>query len=646
LISPFFACCVFCEKNSSKEIVQLTKFLPANTTDRYLGRYRLALVFSLFFYAGGDIWKTNKMHLRRTVALHARLTSAARHCHTAATFSHNHVNPATCSTLEKCLNVVRLGKVRGGLNADDVFRICGIVSVSGASADPLGLSLDTPFLLGLAHYYKKLDAAALQPFQKSLIVKALGLGVIEHGGSSLSSSVVTTDGNKAVQGVDPEIDERITAIWAIVNESREANHIGATDLQKITRHCEAMALTLRSMNGTQAARLVKALAVMNYQNYNFTSVLARRCCEVATQWSGTTACQVLFNLLKLNIQDSLVAILNRIDASVETLTHPATFLFFQSMERQANTSAAAAKIVPKVATRAAALFSTAEAISYHRSFLVCLSRYGLGKHPSVVLCLNDCARFINSKQSRKIDLRDLMPILFTLVDLRVTPTTEGVPPLIEALNDRLTTIDHANLFSVVEFLSVYPCSGSEGMMSKVLCRLENDCGRLTVPHFVGVLEMIASYPPAKGHPCLARFAFAAQTLKETLDADALERIIGCLLESEQLSDDFFLLCEFAHAHRQGVARNTTSLMHLFQVTSPRAAADARWKRILVRAVEGLAAILREDELSSIRAEVTRLGIQDPNLQQKIFGRMRNLQKEAGARKQRQYRRGYDPVDDL
>ncbi|CUI14233.1 membrane-associated protein, putative, partial [Bodo saltans] len=161
-----------------------------------------------------------------------------------------------------------------------------------------------------------------------------------------------------------------------------------------------------------------------------------------------------------------------------------------------------------------------------------------------------------------------------------------------------------------------------------------------------VLEMIASYPPARGHPCMARIAFAAQNLKETFDADGLERIIGCLLEAEQLSDDFFTICEFAHVHRQGVARNTTSLMHLLQVTSPKAAADVRWKRILIRAVEALAAILREDELSSIRAEVTRLGIQDPNLQQKIFGRMRNLQKEAGARKQRQYRRGYDPVDDL
>lgn len=549
------------------------------------------------------------------------------------------------SPLQRCLDVIRVGKVHGGLSADDVFRICGIFS-GGPASDTLGLLADASFVLGLASYYHKLDAQALQPFQKSLIIKALGLSATTPS-TSHGVEVAAAASSSALEGSNPEVEERITAIWTIVNDSREANHVGSDDMQKVNRHCDALQLSLRSLNGVQASSLVKALAVMSYQNYNFTSVLARRCCEVASQWNGQTACRVLFNLQKLNIQDSLVAVLNRIDADAQTLPVNATFLFFQAMERQPNTSAVAAKTVPKIATRAAALFSMAEAVSYHRSFLVCMARYGQGKHLAVVACLRDCARFVGHHTGAKhVDMRDLMPILFTLIDLKVSPTTEGVAVLLHALQERVPTMDHHHLYSVVEFMSVYSCTTGDVIMSSVLARLEHDCAKLTVPHFVGVLEMIASYPPARGHPCLARCAFAAQSLKETLDADALERIIGCLLEVEQLSDDFFSICEFAHTQRQGVARNTTSLMHLFQVTSPAAAAHPQWRRVLVRAVESLAAILRVDEMSSIRAEMARLGIHDPNLQQKMFGRMRSLQKEAGAQKQRQYRRGYDPVDDL
>lgn len=555
------------------------------------------------------------------------------------------------TTLQRCaidclLDSVRHQRIKS-VDADDVFKMCAAFPSSGASADPLGLRSDIAIQKGLYCYWQLIEPQNITAFQNSFIKDTfdkLNFVFTPEVACSAAPPTIAQHRGTVISGNDDiSVDQRLAAIWEIVSQSQQENFVGGNEMKKIEGHCKALEeLSFRTLSVNQLLSLIKALAVVHFKDYSLCSKLCRAVSPVASLLTVSQACNVLFNLMKLNAHDSMVAVVNKIDACVEQMNERDAMLFFQAAERQPNTSAVMAKCLPKLASRAAVLTPKATSVSFHRTFLGTMSKYNLGRHPSILVVVADLARFQNG--GIKLD-RDLPPLLQSLVELKIPPAAAGVSVVLNITKEAVRTCDIRSIEKYLDFLSVYPCDSTE-MMETVMGRISQEANLLSSFQLTVVAELVSSYPPAKGHACGTAMCFSAAMTKEAFDAEHVERIIRSFVELHCFTGDFYDLCDFAASSRQGVARTFASLKELLGLLPATVVSDPRMKNLLRKAIDGLAHVLNDEEVNYIKKAILQLGIDDRELQAKIVMRVRQLQREAGMKQQQRLKKGYDPVDDL
>jgi hypothetical protein len=317
------------------------------------------------------------------------------------------------------------------------------------------------------------------------------------------------------------------------------------------------------------------------------------------------------------------------------------FLFLQALERQPNPSAIARKVLPRVAAHCSSLLPDVSASSFHRSFIVTMGRYGLRSHPSVLSVVRDLQRFAGD-----IHDRDLMPLLQCFADANLSPSTQGAAEVYARLEARLPELDMRAMDAVLDVLSVSPCQNNDHMMRVVMGRLSQECGVLSCHQMLSVVELISQYPPARDNGCMGSLLFAVSATKEAYETDSLQRVIIAFSRAQCFTPDLFAICEFAQSQRNGISRTFDGLMIFLSFLHATICREPRLLRIVIKAVEDVAMVMNNDEIVALQKEIRRLEIQHPALQQKLIGRLRQLQREAGDQRSRRYRRGYDPVDDL
>ncbi|RNF22479.1 uncharacterized protein Tco025E_03079 [Trypanosoma conorhini] len=554
------------------------------------------------------------------------------------------------------------------LGPEDVYKICALLK---AKDDALLLQTNRPFLFGLHAEYLKMGPDAVAPFQRTFIdgvfaahpvaddvtraensagTAAAAAGrqhrqqstlalttttttkdtpesalAAENNDNSRSKDAVVRKGAAAIRSdEEPTVEERIAAIWEVVQEYQSTNFVGTDGMQKIHRHCKALELQLRQMKPFEVASLVRALATINYQDYAFTNLIARRSCEVASKLSSSELCRTYFNLSKLQSHDSLVAFVNQIEAQMERFHREQIQFVAMALERQPQIASAPARMVPKLLARAVSHFSEKDSVVYHRALLIVAARYNLSRHPAVVKIIEDASKHLES-----IPERDLLALLQSTVDLGVPAGTPGLAELLGKAEAVVSTIDIRHVDALMDILSVLPMD-TGGVMANLMNRLVADGGKLTMPQLTFILDLLSSYPPAKDNACVSALAFAASLRAEYFDREALEQVVLSLAQLNQFSDDFYALVAVLQGNKGGF-RSFDNLASLMKCCSRAVVLDVRGQDMITKGILDLAPTMNDEELAEARRLLTRLGVNDKNVHQMIFRRAKQLQREAGSR---------------
>eukprot|EP00758_Cryptobia_borreli_P003402 Tbor_TRINITY_DN3723_c0_g1::TRINITY_DN3723_c0_g1_i1::g.2374::m.2374 len=570
------------------------------------------------------------------------------------------------------------------LDADDLYRICMVV---GANDDRLGLKGETEFLQALLRVYSSLPKGSIPPFQANMIDGALkGVKLIPSTdfnitpqsstesstsadtGSSENNELVFShdgqygEGNEDLQNTpsaDPTIKERLDAIWECV-ELANTNSYTTGDAHKVQNHCKALDPMIRKLTVVEIVSLTRALATVNYYDLEFSTVIARRCCDLAPKMNGHQLCQTYFNLTKLNVQDSHVAIVRQIGEK-DNLQWRDIFLFAQALERQSNTSAAPMTVVPKLAQRSIEVLKDVKGTAFHRAMLVAMSRYNCHRHPAALQLLKEAA-----KLSDNMHERDLIPILQMVVSMKQF-RADGVSGLFTRANEIVNKMDIRYLDSLMDIVSLCPMDSTK-FMNSVMNRLSTDAGKLTIAQLVFIIDLISSFPPVRGSPCAAALAFTANVKKDSIDGEKCELLMIALARMGHFTDDFFAITDFALTRRQGF-RSIGSLSEFMEYLTPQVMKENfdSMVEVLSKGVERLAQVINDDEMMALKRLAGKAGIYDKEALQKIFGHIRRAQQHhfgdgggsgndrhhsGGGRpyqqrnKKRSQRNTYDPVDDL
>ena len=573
------------------------------------------------------------------------------------------------------------------LSADDLYKICGLFS--GAD-DPLELRQHKSFLQALLAAKDALEPNTITPFQATVIKAAFDQvdtelllqakdeslkpesrhehkQVVESAGASTSKVMASATKGQVASDDEPTIDERLTAIWNVASSQHNQQHqVSSVDSKNVHRHCAALTPLLRKLTPTQTTSIAHALSLINFQDYAFVSLLARRGCEVAGQVTAKELCRLYYNLSRLNVHDSMVAMVNHIEANLDSLTWKDFFLLLQALERQPLTSAAMAKVLPKLATRIIGFFgkdSHIHAATFHRALLNSLAKYNLNKHPACIAAVRDVLRFADT-----IGEKDLFAILSAIVDLKVGQATGSSvhaiapPSLSSASSEQPITISTAitELVSIatrqvpkmdcrqipvlMDLASMLP-SDTSALMSQIMERLSNEGGKLSPHEVVTVVDMLATYPPARGHVCIAQLAFAVSVRKEAYDGDAAELLLLSFAKLGHFTDDYFAIADFAFTSRQGL-KSYASLRTFLGCLDKNIMIHHKMKAIVTAAVQLVVPALNDEELSQVRKELFRLGAEDRSLQQRILNRQQSLKSERRGGGSGFGSKRYDPVDDL
>ncbi|ESL08138.1 hypothetical protein TRSC58_04164 [Trypanosoma rangeli SC58] len=400
--------------------------------------------------------------------------------------------------------------------------------------------------------------------------------------------------------------------------------MGTDGAQKIHKHCKALELQLRQMKPFEVASLVRALATINYQDYTFTNLIARRSCEVASKLSSSELCRTYFNLSKLQSHDSLVAFVNQIEAQMERFHREQIQFVAMALERQPQIASAPARMVPKLLARAVSHFSEKDGVLYHRALLIVAARYNLSRHPAVMKIFEDA-----SKHLENIPERDLLALLQSAVDLNISAGTPGFTELLGKAEGAVFTIDIRHADALMDILSVLPIDTS-GIMAKLMSRLVTDAGKLSITQLTFILDLLSSYPPAKGNACVAALAFAASLRADFFDREALEQVVLSLAQINLFSDDFYTLVSVLQGSKGGF-RSFDKLASLMKWCSREVVLDVRGQDMITKGILGLAPTMNDEELAEARRLLTQLGVKDKNVHQMIFRRAKQLQREAGSR---------------
>lgn len=569
--------------------------------------------------------------------------------------------------------------------SDDLYRICALVN---SSKDPLGLKEEHAFLSHLASQYRAEESstaatsAPLTPFQKSMVQEvlrpyfhvsdssttiaptaaamtsssALGTGTLgeskeqsENGGEgardttassstpSLSDLTLSTPmsgvsrgavGSRGVMDNEPNnltALECLTAMWSLVDEAQaEKSDFTGDRLLTFEKYMKEMETKLRQLTPTETASLAKALSSVHYRNYQHVTLVSRRSCEVASQLDHKDACQLYHNIIKLQCLDSLMPLVQRILSFEGDLNINEVRLLAQALEKQQSTSFAGGKLLGGVLNRAQAIISHATSPTIHRSLLAATARFNFTRNSAIQPILQDLSRF---KKKDAYHFKDVSALLRSMNTLGVAAGHPAYAFLVDCVKDSVpTTLQVRQIDTIMDILSEVPVDSTE-TMNLLMNRLEKDAGKLGIPQLMNVLQLLSSYPPAKGHICVVSLSFAASMRGESIEAGVLEDILVSLSQLQHFTDDFFNLVRVLF--KKGGFKKFETLETILSQCPAAVLQSDEGAELAKNGILQLAPILNDQELQQCRKLLLDKGIDDKVVQQRIMNRAKQLQRGGG-----------------
>lgn len=561
--------------------------------------------------------------------------------------------------------LTRAGTTPAVFAADDLYRICVLVK---NQEDVLGLRKEKQFLQQLRCQYRKLkasSAASISPFQKSVLDDVLSSGAEgEEMKAPSEPEAAGGSGGSSLEGVTPKAVEapkasapptaleRLTEIWTMIDEARaEKTEFSGERMKTLEIHMKALESQLRQLTPTETASLVKALASIHYRNYHHTSILGRRSCEVASELPPRDSARLYANLTKLQSVDSLMPLVNRLVQCAKELSVKEVQELGEALQKQGNSSFAGGKLLSAVLTCGTSLSSQAKTPTFHRSLIAAAARYNYSKNPAIDPLLRDLTRF----SPKSFHLKDASVLLRSMVALDIPAAHTLYTLLIRVITEKIdAALEIREVDGLMTILSEVPVD-TTAAMCRLMTRLENDAGKLTITQLVNVLQLLSSYPPARGHVCVVSLAFAVQMRSESIEAAALEDVLLSLGQLNHFTDDFFSISRALFG--KGGFRSFQALYEVLQACSPQILQGEDGAELVKAGILQLAPILNDGELQQCRKLLLEKGINDKTLHQRVLSRAKQLQRGGGGASGFQHNTGnhrtsgkgkrrYDPMDDL
>ncbi|KAG5465060.1 hypothetical protein LSCM4_00512 [Leishmania orientalis] len=418
--------------------------------------------------------------------------------------------------------------------------------------------------------------------------------------------------------------------------------LGSSRMNMLEAHLDALEPNLRQLSAAETCNLIKTLAKLNYTNYERTTLLTRRGCEISALLKRRELCQLFFNLHKLHTRDSLVAIVNHLLEHTADLTADEVFLLCQALERQENTSSASQRLLAPLVMQAIKKLPDAPSAAYHRALLVSMARYNMVQPTTVQVALRNWAEQWKAATSE----RDLLKLFEAAASLMSAAKLEGLQELVDRLTEVAPTMDIGNVDRAMDLLSMVPMDMSNTCMMLMLEKLVDEAGRLSVGQVVFILQLLSSYPPAKGHAAVVSIAYAASIRAPSMDTESLESVIISLAMLQLFTDDFFTIAHVLQTQKGGM-RSFAALQELLRHCTAEMAATKRGLGMLANMICTLAPMMNHEELTSCRHALEALGVQDRDVLQSIFATAKQLHRTQSSGHARKKRRGhYDPMEDL
>ncbi|KAG5488902.1 hypothetical protein JIQ42_00520 [Leishmania sp. Namibia] len=418
--------------------------------------------------------------------------------------------------------------------------------------------------------------------------------------------------------------------------------LGSSRMNMLEAHLDALEPNLRQLSAAETCNLIKTLAKLNYTNYERITLLTRRGCEISAQLKRRELCQLFFNLHKLHTRDSLVAIVNHLLEHTAELTADEVFLLCQALERQENTSSASQRLLAPLVMQAIKKLPDAPSAAYHRALLVSMARYNMAQPTAVQVVLRNWAEQWKATTSE----RDLLKLFEAAASLMSAAKLEGLQELVDRLTEVAPTMDIGNVDRAMDLLSMVPMDMSNTCMMLMLAKLVDEAGRLSVGQVVFILQLLSSYPPAKGHAAVVSIAYAASIRAPSMDTESLESVIISLAMLQLYTDDFFTIAHVLQTQKGGM-RSFAALQELLRHCTAEMAATKPGLGMLANVICTLAPMMNHEELTSCRHALVALGVQDRDVLQSIFAKAKQLHRTQSTGHARKKRRGhYDPMEDL
>ncbi|KAG5464326.1 hypothetical protein LSCM1_00508 [Leishmania martiniquensis] len=418
--------------------------------------------------------------------------------------------------------------------------------------------------------------------------------------------------------------------------------LGSSRMATLEAHLDALEPSLRRLSPAETYNLIKTLAKLGYTNYDRTILLTRRGCEISGQLKRRELCQLFFNLHKLHTRDSLVAIVNRLLEHTAEMTAEEVFLVCQALERQENTSSASQRLLAPLVVQAIKKLPDAPSAAYHRALLVSMARYNMVQPVTLQLVLRNWADRWKTSTSE----RDLLKLFEAAGSLVPAAKLDGLQELVGRLTEAAAVMDIGSVDRAMDLLSMVPMDMSSKCMMLLLARLADEAGRLSVRQIVFILQLLSTYPPAKGHAAVVSIAYAASIRAPSMDAESLENVVISLAMLGLFTDDFFTIAHVLQLQRGGI-RSFVAVQALLQHCTAEMAATKRGLGMLANVICTLAPMLNDEELASCRQALVTLGVQDRIVLQNIFAKAKQLHRTQSSGNVRKKRRGnYDPMEGL
>ncbi|CAJ1015133.1 hypothetical protein Q4I30_000520 [Leishmania utingensis] len=542
--------------------------------------------------------------------------------------------------------------------------------------DVLDLSSNTELLKTLANRYAQIREAA-SPFQKSLLDAVLPRSQAEAEGGSGAAGTGTPDaeltaGSPSVLDAATPVtaNEYFKAIMDLVKDA-EAEHyrtfsrearvserkapfsddtsaaglgevLGSSRTKALEAHLTSLEPNLRKISPAETCNLIKALAKLNYTNYDRAMLLTRRGCEISGQLKRRELCQLFFNLHKLHTRDSLVAIVNHLLDHMTKLTADDVFLLCQALERQENTSSASQRLLAPLIVQAIRKLPEAPSPGYHRALLVSMARYNVVQPTAVQVVLRDWMEHWKATTSE----RDLLKVFEAAASLMSASKLEGLEQLVERLTELAPTMEIGNMDRAMDLLSLMPIDMSTTCMMLMLQRLVDEAGRLSVGQVVFILQLLSTYPSAKGHTAVVSMAYAASVRAPSMDTESLESVVISLAMLQLYTDDFYTIAHVLQTQKGGM-RSFAAAQELLRHCTPEMAATKRGLGLLANVICTLSPMLNDEELTSCRHALVGLGVQDRDVLQSIFTKAKQLHRiQPTGHSRKKWRGNYDPMEGL